>query len=456
MTIFPDKKKLIIIELNELNFDLVGKCVSRGVFPAFSKIIKFSKETSSEEKYELLEPWIQWVSIRTGLSASQHGVFRLGDLLPSKFSQYYEKVEDMGFSVGAIAPINAVNRLKNPNYFIGDPWTDIVTDGSWWSKKISTTISELVRGNAVKKYSIFIYINFLIILLKFAKLENLHLYVIAILGILRKKKWYRALLLDLVLHDIHTYFLLSKPANLSTLFLNAGAHIQHHYLMSSIEGHGGSSAYSSGVEVNGDNPVRDCINFYEKILLQYLSMKDCDLVIATGLSQLPYDRVKYYYRLTNHSDFLGLIGVKFSRVRPLMSRDFWIDFDNPEYLKLATQLLAKITINNKVMFSEFCAQGSSLFVTLSYPDQINEEDLCVIDGSSFPVGKLVSFVAIKNGMHCGKGYIFASDGIFNLMEKEKSPDILPITSIFDLVIKYFDVKRKSGSYEKYNLQETKY
>ena len=55
----------------------------------YSKIYKFKYlmkifnkliTTQSEDNYELLEPWIQWlIHFFTGLKAKDHNIFRLGD-----------------------------------------------------------------------------------------------------------------------------------------------------------------------------------------------------------------------------------------------------------------------------------------------------------------------------------------------------------------------------------------
>jgi len=43
--------------------------------------------TLSEEVYEHIEPWIQWVSVHTGKSYAEHKVFRLGDAPGSGLEQ---------------------------------------------------------------------------------------------------------------------------------------------------------------------------------------------------------------------------------------------------------------------------------------------------------------------------------------------------------------------------------
>jgi len=62
------EKKLILLELNEINFDAVTYYIVRVEhFPGFKKLIKQGiVKTEAEPEYESLEPWIQWPSVHTG------------------------------------------------------------------------------------------------------------------------------------------------------------------------------------------------------------------------------------------------------------------------------------------------------------------------------------------------------------------------------------------------------
>ena len=71
---------------------------------------------------------------------NEHKIFRLGDFVNSCDEQFFEKVERAGFLVGAVSPMNASNKLKNPAYFIPDPWTKTPSDGSFFSKSITEAI----------------------------------------------------------------------------------------------------------------------------------------------------------------------------------------------------------------------------------------------------------------------------------------------------------------------------
>jgi len=142
-------KKLIFIELNEINFDVVGSYLQKGeTLPGFQ--VLFSNgiaHSESESDYDNLEPWIQWPSVHTGKTYSEHNIFRLGDFVNSTDEQFFEQVEKAGFSVGAVSPMNASNKLKNPAYFIPDPWTQTPCDNSFFSRCITVAIVQAVNDN---------------------------------------------------------------------------------------------------------------------------------------------------------------------------------------------------------------------------------------------------------------------------------------------------------------------
>lgn len=87
-------KKIIFIELNEVNLDFVKKYGLKFNFKFFNNsFFERLKKTYSEKEYHLLEPWIQWVSIHTGKTAEEHKVFRLGDIKNFFQEQIFENIE---------------------------------------------------------------------------------------------------------------------------------------------------------------------------------------------------------------------------------------------------------------------------------------------------------------------------------------------------------------------------
>src|SRR5688572_25599283 len=95
------RKQLLLIELNEVNFDVAQRYVGPLRLRHIDRLLRgHAIRTRSEASYEQLEPWIQWVSAHSGLTAEQHGVFRLGDIVGSNVPQVFEQLEAAGLSVG--------------------------------------------------------------------------------------------------------------------------------------------------------------------------------------------------------------------------------------------------------------------------------------------------------------------------------------------------------------------
>jgi hypothetical protein len=262
-------KRLILLELNEINFDVVKEYVVADAtrFPALKKLLSGSRiRTSCEKRYEELEPWIQWASVHTCKTYAEHGVFRLGDMVGSGVPQIFEKIEQAGYTVGAISAMNAENRLKQPAYFIPDPWTQTPTDSSWWSQSLRQAVSQAVNDNAQARITTKSALQVVLGLLRFARVAHYQKYLSLVLAS-RRKPWLKALVLDLLLHDVHWSMFNSKRPDFSTLFLNAGAHIQHHYFFNAEPLRNESANKNPAWYVpENEDPLADVLELYDLIV----------------------------------------------------------------------------------------------------------------------------------------------------------------------------------------------
>ena len=434
--------KLLFIQLNEINFEIVDKYTlnsKKSKFKNLKLIKKFFKSfvTFAEDEYKNLEPWIQWASVHLGKNYNQHKIFRLGDIVNHvSEKQVFEKIEDKGFKVGAISPMNAENRLENPAYFIADPWTDTKSDASDFSRRLSLMLKQSVNDNSLGKLSFSSVITIFEIFIRTIHYSNT-LFLIKLVISSLIKPWKRSLVLDYLMHLTHIYFLKKKMPNFSSVFLNAGAHIQHHYFF--------NSAYISNLPKNPkwyvnshSDPIEDMLEVYDRIIGDYLKLinNGTQLLVATGLRQVPYNMTKFYYRLKDHKFFLQKIGVKFLKVMPRMTRDFEIIFNSDSDLSDAKKILENIKIKEKNLsiFCEIEERKKSLFVTLTYPHEIEKEDQLVINNQlKLNFYNEVVFVAIKNGMHDSKGYVFCSPkSSVNIPE---SP--VHVSKLHEIILSYF-------------------
>ncbi|MDC1066132.1 hypothetical protein OAQ86_06915 [Candidatus Pseudothioglobus singularis] len=428
---------LILLELNEINFDIVQKYIDTGYdLPGFDSLIGGHLiNTVAEDQYKEIEPWIQWPSVHTGLDFDGHKVFRLGDFINSNKKQFFEKVEEAGYTVGAISPMNASNKLKNPTFFIPDPWTQTASDGSLLSSMLSSALSQAVNDNSQSRITftslLKLSISF-IALVKPLRYTSLVWYAITSL----KKPWRKALFLDIFLFEVFKTLLSRKKPNFSTIFLNAGAHIQHHYFYNSPHVENNKLKNPSWYLAKSEDPFLEMIIVYDKIIEKLLNYSDTEIIIATGLSQKPYNHLNFYYRLVNHSSFLDDLGVSYLSVNPRMTRDFLINFKTPEDALYAEKKLSKVFVNNNVkLFNEIENRGDSLFVVLTYSDEITQKTTIYLEDWSSLLKQYVTFVAIKNGEHQSKGFAYFSEGLI----KFAPPNNSQVAKIHNTVLNFFEV-----------------
>ena len=430
-----NKKKLILIELNEINFDVVSYYLDKGIrLPGFKKIIDGRLiQTSSEMEYKNLEPWIQWPSVHTGKKFEEHKVFRLGDFINSNEEQIFEKVESLGFDVGAISPMNASNNLKKPAYFIPDPWTKTLCDGSYLSKSITSAIVQTVNDNSASKITISSIFNLglaFILLVNPGRYFSMVKYAFSAIG----KSWRKALFLDMLLYEIHKTLLKRKNPNFSTLFLNAGAHIQHHYFFNSPFVTRSDLNNPDWYIASDKDPILEMLKVYDSMLLDISNLPNTEFILATGLSQKPYEKLKFYYRLMDHKLFLKNIGVDFTDVTPRMTRDFLITFSSDEEAKIAEKKIASVLVDSNMrLFNQIDNRGKDIFVVLTYPHEISDKSTINMCEKNVLLKDMVTFVAIKNGEHQSKGFAFFSKKISKFSPYNNSH----VSEIHNTILNFF-------------------
>jgi hypothetical protein len=399
---------VILLELNEVNFGFVQAYAADGNLPTLARLIDRHglQETESEARYEELEPWIQWVTAHTGLALAEHGVFRLGDIVGRPdIRQIWETLEQQEVSVAAMSPMNAVNRCTNANFFVPDPWTPAAVTGPAIVRRLYAAVANGVNDNAEGKLDAKSALDLLAGAAIYARPRNYSYYLALALQATRGAEWAKAMFLDLLLADSFTGLTKKYKPRFSSIFLNAAAHIQHHYMF--------NAAVYSGPHVNPEwyidasaDPVLAVYKLYDRIVAQIeRRFPDARLMLATGLHQDPCTQPTYYWRLRDHAAFLSAAGVPFERVEPRMSRDFVIYARDAEQAAEAQVALDKITTTAGEPLFEVDNRGETLFAMFTWPNDIGEDmAFSIANEPRQALRSHVAFVAIKNGRHNGIGY----------------------------------------------------
>ena len=131
-----------------------------------------------------------------------------------------------------VSPMNAKNNLSNNSIFIPDPWSDQKVNGSWLDRKTFESISNLVNKNSGSRFS---FNNLFFLGLSALSLIDPKLIyrILKTLITYRGRNWSKAIVLDIFLSRLTLKKIRTHKPHYTSLFLNAGAHIQHHYLFSS-------------------------------------------------------------------------------------------------------------------------------------------------------------------------------------------------------------------------------
>lgn len=403
-------QQLLFLELNEINFDYVATYADRGGLPNLGRLIRRHgvARTVSEQRYEDLEPWIQWVTAHTGMPLAAHGVFRLGDIVHKDLPQVWEQLEDRGLAVGAISPMNARNRLRKPAFFVPDPWTATPPSASARLVALYEGIAQAVNENAQSRISKKSLMGLLNGFAAFARPANYGTYL-KLAATSRGRPWRKALILDLLLADVFVREVRRTSPDFASLFVNAGAHVQHHYLYSSAC-YDGPHRNPAWYLPAGADPVHEAYALYDRIVGQVIAaFPRARVMVATGLHQDPHDRITWYWRLREHAAFLARIGVACRRVEPRMSRDFLVVCESAAQAEAAAARLSRaVAADGEALFA-VDNRGTDVFVELVYAGEIGPGFEFSIDGMAFGgLDREVAFVALKNGRHNGIGYFLDS------------------------------------------------
>lgn len=428
-------KPLIFLEMNELNFEFVQSYIKKGRLKNFSEL--FDRHgyccTTSRAPYEELEPWIQWVSARTGKTYDEHGIFRLGDVVNSDVDQHWELLESKGFKVAAVSPINGANRTRKSPFWMPDPWVDTGASGDELFQALGVAIKQAVNDNASEKLSLGTLTTLIKALVVKARPSSWPVYMSGVWGAAKKQHWSKAIVLDRLLADCFFYSWKKHRPDFATLFLNSAAHIQHHYMFNS-KVYSGKQKNPSWYIGSDADPMAEIYQLYDCILGEAIKL-DARVMVGTGLRQVPYDSVTFYYRLKNHEHFFRRMNIPFLRLLPRMSRDFLVECNNEEEALKAANRLLDLKAKDGGRLFEVDNRGASLFVTLTYAREISR-GFQVLDGSGDCViddfSDDVVFVAIKNGHHDATGYFM--DTAFR---KGDLPGTIPLEDLFSRTMEHF-------------------
>lgn len=439
-------KRVIQLELNEVAKIAVDRLVQQGKLPNFKKINQEwgYYQTTSEQHYEHLEPWIQWITAHTGKSFTEHGIFRLSDAAHLQHPQIWETLSSHNIESCIVGSMNATRGKATGGFFFPDPWskngiTYPTTMQPLWdliSKKVQAhATSAIKRDDLLKGFRICRQFNLPMSLYRKIALQ------LIVQKINTKTQWKLPGIFDLFLFEIFNHLLKTAPYKYYTLFLNSVAHYQHHYWRNFQNELFNHSVTSPDCKTTHD-PVTYGLKIYDKIIghiLKYAQNPDTLVIIASGLSQQPFLGKEHeggmsYYRLYSHDKLMKALGLENFRVLPMMSRDWQIEAPNQEQLDHAKAVLSALHVNNEPIFKILQNTANSLFVETAITRGLTD-NTTIKDQHHKIIGIFNHYfrkIAVKSGHHIGEGSLWLSTKIDNHKKNQ-----LPLTSLYPFTLAAF-------------------
>lgn len=397
-------KNLLLIELNEFNFDLLSAVADRLDLKNIQRMLGLPRSvTRSPEQIEHhgLDPWVQWVSIHTGVPAREHQVYRVGDIDSLEHSPIWATLGEMNVSSGAWGAMSAKNGdAKKCLFFVPDPWfssekakpshlDDFLSLPQYYGKQYSN-IRIKNMFNAMMHLARF----FLTEGIPFSLLRRTHNILMSIVryGL---PSYLLFCLFDYISTHYFIRFCLREKPGFGLLFLNHIAHMQHHVWH----------------HEDGASPdIEHGIKWLDSMLGDlYLHLHDSySFVFVNGLSQkyLAKDAVeRSLYRQKNIEKFLLEFGIEGCVIEPGMTNDAYALFKNTQQRDSARQVLEAVTVSGERLLDVVASSKDDLklFYQIRVYREVQPSEVITSDDISIPFYKLIYKVNDWTGVHVSHG-----------------------------------------------------
>lgn len=419
------RKKVLLVELNEITWDLIDPLIEQGELPTFARL-KREGTCAAPMSVDLppqLDPWITWTTLYTGRTQKDHNLFFLQQP-PETIGarRIWEICHEEGLRVGVYGslcswPPRPVNGYYVPDTFAPDTATypeslraiqelnltytrsihlPADQDGLWFKARLGARMLALgLRLDTVKR-----------IIRQLARERHDP-----------EARWQRVALQPLVNFDFFSRLYRRHQPQFASFHSNHVAHYQHTYWKAMRPGLFKQETTTDEARIFG-GAIEHGYRTADKLLSNMLEMLDRDtvLVVASSMGQKPFinehkdGRVVSQVRSLDH--LLKILGVE-DRARALatMSDQFNIypDTQATRDLIIGALQTAYIDSPDQPMFFAYTVEDS-ITVNLRPYVETSENSRCYFPhmgkDHSFPYEDLVYNTGkVKSGCHDPKGVL---------------------------------------------------
>lgn len=436
----PAGKRLIVLELNELCPSLVDQFIAEGLLPNFKRLRERASTFITHTSDAKLEPWIQWVTLHTGVPLEVHGILDLDQADKLSHRAFWDAIEDDNLLL--MSPMNVKFDRADQSIFLPDPWTVSQAPSTViepFFKFIRSAVQGHMRSVPLSAADSAAALRFLL---------RHGLSFRTVVATLRQfwsermssqdQRWRRATILDRLAWDVFAHFWNSaRRPRVGVFFSNATAHYQHKYWR-----HHAPEAFRIAPGQADLENYQDAIRYgyraHDRLVGRalHLAGSDCSIALCTALSQQPmrdYEERggKAMFVPRNFATLFEVLGLPASgRAEQLMAEESRLHFETETECRQAhANIVAATTSEGHKLFAtrgldaNSFILGCAVFVTEVAPDTA----IVGADGARAPFREhFMAMPTVTSGKH-------HPDGLFWLASpsQARTPAVtrLPLTEV---------------------------
>ena len=362
------KKKILAIHLNEFNLEFLRKGANKYNCQNIKKILNYKIiKTYSQDKIQEknLDPWVQSVSINTGIKSKIHKIYNLGEKIPNKLNQIWDILSKRNIKCAVWGAMNASYK-KNDNLkiFFPDPWNNLVSPRPVDLKYVFQFPKAYAQNYTDFKiinnlYSLLLFFLSCLkfgILTYFAKKIIFYLKIFLTSGL---SNYFLFFLFDIISINLFKNYTKNKELDFSLIFLNSLAHFQHN---------------------NWDEKK----NYHKYFLLteeickiiNQISLKYDDIIIYNGFTQKRI-KTEFIIRPKNPNKFLKKIGINFKKLNTNMTNGGILSFNNKKQKEISIKKLKNFNIFGYKLFKITNIVSNNIFFKIQIKSHSSFDNLSI-------------------------------------------------------------------------------
>lgn len=421
---------MILLEFNELCPSLVHQFMSSGLLPAFQRLYdeSLAYTTRAKERAPYLDPWIQWLTVHTGLNYDQHGVDKLNEGHTCDATRIWDVVCQNGGTAWVCGSMSAAHGKEFRGAFIPDPWTTKVHPTPVAMRPYFRFVQSSVLDSTSARPAM--SLRGAADFLRFMAGHGLSARTVG--AIVRQiaaerrggHRWKRAVILDQLQFDVFRHYWRTHRPTFSTLFLNSTAHFQHLHWRE-MEPHLFKVQPTASELAEYQSAILFGYQKMDALLGRVLQMIDGNttVVLASALSQQPclayeHQGGKAFYRPRSFDRLFAFAGVRAcTAVAPVMAHQFHLEFASAEAAQAAAVRLRALRVADRQALAVEC-NGTQVFAWCAITNALDasarlevHDDTGAVRSESF-FSIFFKVEGIKSGMH-------HPDGLFWIRRPER-------------------------------------